>query len=32
GRRFAKRDQAVTLAALRAEGHSPQDLREMVGL
>ena len=32
GRRFAKRDQAVTLAALRAAGYSPQDLREMVGL
>lgn len=32
GRRFAKRDQAVTLAALRAAGHQPQEIRAMVGL
>ena len=32
GRRFAKRDQAVNLAALRAAGHRPQDIRAMVGL
>lgn len=32
GRRFAKRDRAVTLAALRAAGHRPEDIRAMVGL
>ncbi|WP_428566926.1 MAG: tRNA glutamyl-Q(34) synthetase GluQRS [Solidesulfovibrio sp. DCME] len=31
GRRFAKRDKALTLRALRQAGRSPQDVREMVG-
>jgi len=32
GRRLAKRDDARALAALRAEGATPQDIRRMVGL
>jgi glutamyl-Q tRNA(Asp) synthetase len=32
GKRFAKRDQSVTLRALRATGKTPQDIRTMVGL
>jgi glutamyl-Q tRNA(Asp) synthetase len=32
GRRLAKRDDARALAALRAEGARPADIREMVGL
>jgi glutamyl-Q tRNA(Asp) synthetase len=31
GRRFAKRDRAVTIAALRASGHSPGEVRAMAG-
>ncbi len=31
GRRFAKRDRSVTLAALRASGASPQSIRDRVG-
>jgi glutamyl-Q tRNA(Asp) synthetase len=31
GRRFAKRDKALTLRALRQAGKTPQDVREMVG-
>jgi glutamyl-Q tRNA(Asp) synthetase len=31
GRRFAKRDRALTLAALRAAGRSPREVREMAG-
>jgi glutamyl-Q tRNA(Asp) synthetase len=29
GRRFAKRDQAVTLRALRAQGYSPREIRRL---
>jgi glutamyl-Q tRNA(Asp) synthetase len=32
GRRFAKRDKALTLRALREAGNSPRDIRTMVGL
>lgn len=32
GKRYAKRDQAVTLAALRAAGRTLADIRDMVGL
>ncbi|MBV6634796.1 MAG: tRNA glutamyl-Q(34) synthetase GluQRS [Mameliella sp.] len=32
GRRLAKRDDARAIATYRAEGRSPQDIREMVGL
>ena len=32
GKRLAKRDQAPTLAALRAEGASPADVRAMTGI
>jgi len=32
GKRFAKRDGAVTLAALRASGLSPADIRDRIGL
>lgn len=32
GKRFAKRDGAVTLAALRASGLSPADIRARIGL
>lgn len=32
GKRFAKRDQSVTLAALRKAGWSPDDIRQRVGL
>lgn len=32
GKRFAKRDQAVTLRALRAEGKTPEDVRRLIGL
>jgi glutamyl-Q tRNA(Asp) synthetase len=31
GRRYAKRDRAVTIASLRAAGHTPQRVREMAG-
>jgi glutamyl-Q tRNA(Asp) synthetase len=31
GRRFAKRDRSLTLAALREAGRSPQEVREMAG-
>jgi glutamyl-Q tRNA(Asp) synthetase len=31
GRRYAKRDRALTLAALRAAGHTPQEVRAMAG-
>jgi glutamyl-Q tRNA(Asp) synthetase len=30
GKRFAKRDKAATLRALRAEGKTPQDVRDML--
>ena len=30
GRRFAKRDQSLTLAHLRAAGHSPADIRRLI--
>lgn len=32
GHRLAKRDDARALATYRAEGHTPQDIRHMVGL
>jgi glutamyl-Q tRNA(Asp) synthetase len=32
GRKFAKRDRAVTLRALRESGASPDDIRKMVGV
>ena len=32
GRRYAKRDKALTLRALRQAGKTPQDVRSMVGL
>ena len=32
GRRFAKRDQAVTLRALRAAGKTAEEVRKMIGL
>ena len=32
GRRLAKRDKAETLRSLRAAGHSPADIRALVGL
>ncbi|MBK18794.1 MAG: tRNA glutamyl-Q(34) synthetase GluQRS [Rhodospirillaceae bacterium] len=32
GKRFAKRDHSITLRALRKNGHSPEDIRRMVGL
>ena len=32
GKRFAKRDKSLTLAALRAEGVTPADIRRQVGL
>lgn len=32
GKRLAKRDDARSLATLRAAGHSPEDIRAMVGL
>lgn len=31
GRRFAKRDRSLTIAALRQAGHSPAELRRMAG-
>ena len=31
GKRYAKRDQAVTLRALRAEGKTPEEVRRMAG-
>lgn len=31
GKRFAKRDRSLTLAALRAAGKSPEDVRAMIG-
>ncbi|MEO5336688.1 MAG: tRNA glutamyl-Q(34) synthetase GluQRS [Magnetospirillum sp. WYHS-4] len=31
GRRFAKRDRSLALRSLRAAGHSPQEVRRMVG-
>ena len=31
GKRFAKRDKAKTIAALRKEGHTPEAVREMAG-
>jgi glutamyl-Q tRNA(Asp) synthetase len=31
GRRFAKRDRALTLAALREAGHGPGEVRAMAG-
>ena len=31
GKRYAKRDQSVTLRALRAAGKSPEDVRETIG-
>lgn len=30
GRRFAKRDQSVTLRALRAEGHTPDTVQQLI--
>lgn len=32
GKKLSKRDQALTLRALRAEGKTPEDIRVMVGL
>jgi glutamyl-Q tRNA(Asp) synthetase len=32
GRRYAKRDRALTLRSLREDGHSPVQIRDMVGL
>lgn len=32
GKRFAKRDHSLTLAALRAAGHSPAEVRRMAGI
>ncbi|MDA0702304.1 MAG: tRNA glutamyl-Q(34) synthetase GluQRS [Proteobacteria bacterium] len=32
GRRFAKRDQSLTLRALREAGHAPSDILPMIGL
>lgn len=32
GKRYAKRDQSVTLRALRADGKSPEDVRGLIGL
>ena len=32
GQRYAKRDRSLTIAALRAAGHSPADIRTMVGM
>jgi glutamyl-Q tRNA(Asp) synthetase len=32
GRRYAKRDQSLTLAALRAEGVTPEQIRARIGL
>ena len=32
GRRLAKRDDARAIATYRAEGRSPREIREMVGL
>jgi glutamyl-Q tRNA(Asp) synthetase len=32
GKRYAKRDGSVTLAALRASGLSPADIRARIGL
>jgi glutamyl-Q tRNA(Asp) synthetase len=31
GRRYAKRDHSLTLAALRATGHAPAEVRAMAG-
>ena len=31
GKRFAKRNKAKTIAALREEGYSPAEVREMAG-
>ena len=31
GRRYAKRDRSLTLAALREAGHSPEEVRRMAG-
>ncbi|OAN65523.1 tRNA glutamyl-Q(34) synthetase GluQRS [Magnetospirillum moscoviense] len=31
GRRFAKRDRALTIASLRAAGHTPESVRDMAG-
>lgn len=32
GRRYAKRDRSLTIAALREAGHSPAEVRAMVGM
>jgi len=32
GKRFAKRDQSVTIRSLRASGKTPDDIRSMIGL
>lgn len=32
GRRYAKRDRALTLRSLREAGRTPQDIRDMVGI
>jgi glutamyl-Q tRNA(Asp) synthetase len=32
GKRFAKRDQSISLRSLRAVGKTPQDIRSMIGL
>ncbi|CAA7618221.1 Glutamyl-Q tRNA(Asp) synthetase [Magnetospirillum sp. LM-5] len=32
GRRFAKRDRALTIASLRAAGHTPESVRHMAGV
>lgn len=32
GKKFSKRDSSVTLAALRAAGHAPRDIRALIGL
>ncbi|MET0546187.1 MAG: tRNA glutamyl-Q(34) synthetase GluQRS [Caulobacterales bacterium] len=32
GKRYAKRDQSVTLRALRAESKGPEDIRRLIGL
>ena len=32
GKRFAKRDESLTLAALRAAGHTPDEVRAMTGI
>lgn len=32
GRRYAKRDRSLTIAALREAGHTPEEVRAMVGM